>query len=107
MQYVRRGPSQGDVGGGGGPVSDSLSTRLPALWEYLTLHRWEDGRDRRTSTLLLFVDQGSVKVCLNDRDAEASLWVAGRGLEEVLEALETTLRSGSGEWRPNIQKKKK
>jgi len=73
----------------------------PALSEYLETDEWENGETRATSTLLLFVDAGGFKACLNDRDANRSLWVTGVSFLDVLEALEGLLASGGGEWRHN------
>lgn len=73
----------------------------PALWEYLTLSRWEDGATRRTATLLVMVDEGTLKACLNDRDAERSLWVTGGTFQGLLAAIEERLKEGTGEWRKN------
>jgi hypothetical protein len=73
----------------------------PALSEYLETDEWENGDARSTSTLLLFCDGGGFKACLNDRDANRSLWVTGVSFLDVLEALEGLLASGGGEWRAN------
>lgn len=71
----------------------------PAIWEYLTLDTTDDGKERVTSMLCVFVEQGCVKVALQDRHEGLSLWVSSQSIPEALEALETRLQSGDGEWR--------
>jgi len=72
----------------------------PALWEYLTLEEYPDGTPRDRSMLCAFVENGSFKACLQDRDAQMSLWASGPSLEAVLEALEAKCASGDeSEWR--------
>jgi hypothetical protein len=108
MSYVTRGraPEDGAVVGGGGP--DSLGRDdLPAVMEYLFLDHWEDGASRETSTLLVFVEDGRVKACLNDRQEERSLWVSSTSFLGALAALEDALRSGGADWRRSFRSKKK
>jgi len=71
----------------------------PAVWEYLSLDTHDDGSQRTTSMLCVFVEGGLVKVCLQDREAGQSLWVSGASLVEALDSLEGRLASGDGEWR--------
>lgn len=78
---------------------DSLLDKFPELKSYLETPVHTDGSPRQTSTLTLFVEQGTCKLCLNDRDLEVTAWVSGRGLVDVLERLEGNLADGSVEWR--------
>lgn len=71
----------------------------PALAEYMETEVWEDGAPRLTSTLLLFLDQGAVKACLNDRETERTLWVTAGSIEEAIDVLEASLAGGTAEWR--------
>jgi len=87
----------------GGP----WAKRYPAIWEYLTADRWEDGAVRQTSTLQLFGDRGSLKVALKDRENGVICFLSGRDPEEALEALEMALRNGTAEWREDSYKKRK
>lgn len=100
MAYVDRDRF---VAGGrdGGPVvpDPTFSVLYPALWEYLSLERWEDGELRETSTLLLFVVEGRWRACLNDRAHGRSCWRSGDTLEALLVSLEDALASGLAEWR--------
>lgn len=71
----------------------------PALTEFLTVTKHGDGTPRQTATLLMFVESGTFKVCLGDRDSGLSLWAAGETLQEALEALEACLQSPNPQWR--------
>lgn len=71
----------------------------PAIWEYLTLDVDDEGQERVTSMLCVFVESGVVKIALQDRQEGQSLWVASASLVEALAALEARLQAGDGEWR--------
>jgi len=72
---------------------------FPALSEYLTLDYWDDGTQRRTSTLLVFCEEGVWKGCLNDRENERSCWATAETHDELLKALNERLANGTSEWR--------
>lgn len=76
-----------------------LAVAHPALWEYISECQWESGQPRVTSTLMLFVEEGLVKLCLHDRAAARSAWVSGRSWTSSLGSLEQVLAGGSVEWR--------
>lgn len=99
-RFVKRAPG-GQAGGVVRDVPDDpwMPVSLPAIWEYLTLDTHDDGKARQRSTLMVLVEDGTVKCCLNDRDQSRSMWVAGDTTEGALEALEAVLASGEGIWR--------
>lgn len=71
----------------------------PALWEFVSVTKNTDGTARQTATLLAFLEAGTWKVCLGDRDSGLSLWAAGETFLEALEALEACLQSPNPQWR--------
>lgn len=71
----------------------------PWLFEYMNTTAWDDGTARETATLMLLVEDGWLKACLNDRAGGRSLWVTGSALVEVLGSLEGHLAAGTGDWR--------
>jgi len=77
----------------------AFGKKHPQLLEYLSLTVYEGGEKRQTSTLTIFVEDGFVKLCLNDRDAARTGWVAETTLEEAMKTLEGKLVSGQVEWR--------
>lgn len=105
--YIRRGPSGGDGESLRGSPGGEFGQRWPAVWEYISADQWEDGVLRQTSTLQIFVDRGSVKVAMKDREAGKICFCAGRDVQEALDALESALRGGTAEWREDSWKKRK
>ena len=81
------------------------AVRWPALQEFLCVAVWPDGSSRTTGTITVFVDEGKLKACLNDR---AQGLVAFRSAESVLglfDQLEGLLRGTSGDWRRHRENK--
>ena len=76
-----------------------FAAECPAIWEYLTLDRYPDGKRRQRATLTVLVEDGVWKYCLNDRGQHRSCWATGRTHEEARRALEATLASGTPSWR--------
>ncbi len=105
MALVRPGGAPANGGGGGALSGGDAATLCPVLWEYLSSEQWEDGSARLTSTLLVFVEEGRVKVCLNDRAAQRKGWVTGVTPEAAFTALEASLAAGNIEWRMDKQPK--
>lgn len=79
--------------------SSGVLAKMPVLWEFLTVEAWEDGEARRTGTVLIFIEEGSVKLCLNDRDQDQVAFVTGSSLEEAFEAADAGLDGDSLDWR--------
>jgi len=71
----------------------------PCLVDYLSDVTWDDGSARETATLMVLVEDGHLKACLNDRANGRSLWVAVGSFEEAMVALEGHLSGGTGDWR--------
>lgn len=100
MKYVKKIESC-DLGtvNVGQRLDPEFPKSFPALFEYLTSDAWEDGKPRQRATLLLLIEDGSLKGCLNDRALERSLWATGASVGGVLLALERAVQSDSAEWR--------
>jgi hypothetical protein len=81
------------------PGSCDVFVRYPGLWSMLALRAYPDGVARQTATLLLFIDGGQLKVCLNDRDQELQAWATGASLHDLLGALEAGLQADTLDWR--------
>lgn len=99
-RFDKRNPQTGRAGEAlPPPQGDPFATGYPTIWEYLTIRMYESGEERKTSTLLAFVEDGVWKACLNDRDQQRSLWVTGGSHAGALAALEALLEAGGGVWR--------
>jgi hypothetical protein len=81
------------------PDDEVFAGEYPALWEYLTAAEFPGGKPRQLSTLMVLVEDGVWKGCLNDRALDRSAWASGDSLERVLARLEASLASDSAEWR--------
>lgn len=79
-------------------MQDSVN-KLPALVEYLTLTRYEDGDPRKESKLTVMIEDASWKMALNDVDNGRSLWVSGPSIMACLAAMEAKLTSDDADWR--------
>lgn len=76
-----------------------MTEAYPAVFEWMATEVWEDGAERETSTLLIFVEEGSWKCCFTDRENARRLWVSGTTFAGLLKALDAILREGGGDWR--------
>jgi hypothetical protein len=85
-----------------GSVSDpQMQQRCPTLWEYLTTTTYDDGSPREPSTLLVFLQEGSLKGMIRDKDGDRCLWAAARSLVGLLDALDGALGDPQADWRPD------
>jgi hypothetical protein len=69
--------------------------RWPELYLWLTQEAYEDGSDRKTSSLSLFFDGGLLKVMLNDRDTGRVAFTTAEGLLDACDSLERQLAEGT------------
>jgi hypothetical protein len=100
MSVLRKRDTRSASDTAGGPLSpDLFSTAYPGLLEMLSSVKWPDGSRRASSTLLIFLDQGQAKLCLNDRDQGLTAWVSGSSISEALASLEASLQTERLEWR--------
>jgi len=89
-------------GSGAEPVlakDEGFAKKMPNLWEFLSATRWEDGAERETGTLLIFVEDGLVKVCLCNRDTGHVGFISARTWAEALVSVEKHLESDTVDWR--------
>jgi hypothetical protein len=86
-----------DVPGYGSAGDDAGS--YPALVEFLTRDRYQDNSIRERGTVLLFVEGGRLKACLNDKDAALVGFTTIDTLDDVSMALDKALREDKVDWR--------
>lgn len=82
-------------------ADDKVAKACPALWEYLTATAWPEGGERETATVLIFVEDGTFKGCLNDRANSRSGWASADSFTGLLDALEGKLQTSEMDWRKN------
>src|SRR4029077_2594171 len=72
---------------------------FPSIWEFLTLSTWPDGSSRFTGTLLLFLDGGSLKCCLKDKNGPRTAFASGPDPDTLFLAVEEGLAGNTLDWR--------
>lgn len=72
---------------------------LPTVHEWLTETQWDDGKPRKTTTLMVVVENGRWKLWVHDRDSKKSAWVTADAWEALWEVLERSLKDDDLEWR--------
>lgn len=80
-------------------VDPQFASMFPYLTEHLSHRTYDDGKPRLTSTLLIFVENDCLRMCLNDRDNSRSTFVNGETFDSAMLTLEQKLREGTAEWR--------
>lgn len=83
------------------PIEASeFSKDHPHIWDYLTAESYsDDGSVRRTSTILIFVDGGSLKLCFNDRDNNRQFFHTAPTMELLLTETEVKLETDTADWK--------
>jgi hypothetical protein len=105
---IRKPTESGKRGAPGGdcPDNDWLE-QYPTVSEYLGATTYADGSKRDTSTLTVFLESGSLKVALNDRDLSRSIYVTSDTFSRAMEQMEKALNEKDADWRPWKGAKKK
>lgn len=83
------------------PTDVEMEKKYPAVWEYLVADAYPDGQVRQRATVMVIAEGDVVKLCLNDRDNNQSLWVTGATLSAAFKALEAAVGSAQAPWREN------
>lgn len=81
------------------PVDPAFQKSFPALFEYLTLRTWGQGKSRETATLTVFCEADMWKVSVNDRANQRTCFVSAETFQGVLQATEQGLAEDSHSWR--------
>jgi len=101
MSFIKRSLAKASkIGPAVGCADTALAKTHPALFEFLTVTKHDDGSERKVSTVTLCFDQGQFKAFLNDRDSGQSLCVVAPTLNALWIALEASLTSEEPHWRP-------
>lgn len=82
----------------------AAASEYPALTSHLTVQAWEDGAERVTSSVTLFMGQVTLQAALNDRDGGLVAFVTSSTVEGLLAALEVGLQRDTLDWRPSGQR---
>lgn len=97
---MKRPESAAKTPEGSAPMVDAAFLKnFPTLVAFLADTKWDDGTPRETGSLSVFIDQGRLKISVNDRDLNRSAYVTAEGLMEGLKTVERGLSADSLEWR--------
>lgn len=77
-----------------------FTSRFPSIAEHLSATFYDNGKARLPSTLSIRVEEGEVRLALNDVDKSRSMFTAASTLDKGLEAMEKHLAATGGTWRP-------
>lgn len=80
-------------------LDPELEQRCPNVYAFLTQTRYDDGSFRTTATLLFFVEDAAIKVCINDRENNRSLFRRSGSIWGALDAVEEAIGGGSADWK--------
>lgn len=86
----------------GGTVPGVLTGVLvdsPAVTEYLAVGAYPDGTARERAVISIFIEEGRVKCCLNDRDTGRTLWRSAGGIEACIGLIDDAIAEGTADWR--------
>ena len=78
-----------------------FQSKLPGLFEFLTLARWDDGTPRQPGTALFFAQDGLWKAWLNDRDSRRSCFFTCEAFLLLLSEVNTAIVENTLAWRSN------
>jgi len=98
MQRRKRDREELESAGGG--LSDvDFMAKWPTLWEHMTVERFDDGQPRKTSSLLVYTQDGRVKGMLKDKEEGEIAFLTAPSFFGLLESFEEGLREGKLDWR--------
>lgn len=98
--YVQ--PPMGDSGDGKRRLiwpDPAFLAAFPAIAEFMTLDKWDDGKPRAPSTLTLFASDGRLKASFNDKALDRVGFLTADTLEELLVELNASLEANTLDWR--------
>lgn len=79
--------------------ADLVFSRTPAIFEFLTSDKWDDGKTRQRGTVTVFFEDGRWKAWVNDKDGGRSACVSGKTLDDCITKAEIGLVEDSLDWR--------
>lgn len=90
---------------GAGPqwVDEEFMVEYPALAEFMRETVWEDGKVRRTGTLLIVAEGRVIKCSIHDRDGRRSAWITADTVKTLFARCDAALASDGLEWRKDTR----
>jgi len=87
-----------------GPAEEPFADKdfekcYPNLTAHLRDARYEDRTSRVTSTILIFCENGVLRMCVNDRDNNRSVFFTAATVEEAFMKAEDAIATNTAEWK--------
>lgn len=101
MLFKRQAEGSSGRDGTGVPTGAGFEEWFPALCEWLSAVKWDDGKKREAGTAMLVSEGGKWKLWLHDRDAKRSSWVSAAAVPDLLALADKGLTEGALDWRPD------
>lgn len=100
MEFIRRSLERAKTTEIPTACGDAVFAKAyPAVLEFMSCTRMEDGSDRKGSTITIMFDRGQFRAFLNDRHTGYSLSVVSTSFSGLLKALEASVTSDDPDWR--------
>lgn len=99
MAIKRRDAARNGEGASSSPPEPESVKKFPHLVEFLTETKYEDGSERKTGTLFIFVQDGVWKGMVKDPDAGEVLWTTADGLFGLLKVMDGKVSDDKADWR--------
>jgi len=75
----------------------------PDLVEFLSRSTWEDGKPRATGTITLFLENGFLRIWINDKDGGRGTCITAPSPEEGLLLSSLAVSSAETAWRADVK----
>jgi hypothetical protein len=82
-----------------GWIGDDFKDMYPHVAAFLSQTTWDDGTQRVTGTIGLFVQDGMLKAFLQDKDSGQTAFVTAPAFQALWDMIELGLTDGKLDWR--------
>lgn len=84
-------------------VDEAFFVEYPDLYEFMSETVWDDGKPRKTGTMVIAVEGRVIKASVHDRDGRRSAWVTAEEFATLLKRIDEGLRSDALDWRKDTR----
>ena len=93
-------------GSSGAVLWGSWEKEYPDLVEFLSRSTWDDGKPRATGTITFFLEDGFLRIWINDKDGGRGTCITAPSPEEGLLLSSLAVSSPETAWRADQKKRK-
>jgi len=100
LPRIKKDASKGSAAVTPGKWEDKQFTgQYPNLAAFLSQTTYEDNTTRQTGTMIIFIQDGQLKMCLSDRDNQRNAFITSPTLQLLFDVVELGLGDGNLDWR--------